>query len=850
MRRVVMTFALLAVFLAIPRAQTSATWPSRAASVVAGITLGTNGVPTVPFTSADATQDYWCDLTTVGSSCDLTLYITANSGPGAYVGTPDAEITYYVHGIPVSTVLASPYNFNLARSDADLSTLCNGIHDISILVEDGAVVDDHDDWRFYPMFLHYFVSGNVNGACTQVPLLTRDVEYEYYTNFGYSLTTMGSKVVYVATTATPTAYPIRTDIFTPWTGVPYEADLYQEQMMPHTDQFVSAQMWWATPAGNAQPNLKYARAFNPKHDEQHTGLRVNWQHGEFPIRDGGRGVGWTSPYWTGIVQESNNVMYFVENGQGTLRELLPNGELETIAGWMTDPAKLPIHIKESKATVRQNQILKGDWQGCLWGGSGDGFWTPMDVAQDPSNEEIFYVVEFEGNRICKVEEGAGAGGEALITLFAGSSTGASGYTNATGSAARFNKPTSIVFDPVCDCMYVADSDNDAIRKITRAGVVTTLVGMAPGGTKTYDILSGAGVSYPTYDEYTYQAAARASAAVDYEVTSGEAAGGDRPEIHYPFAIRVASDGDIIWNDVGFASVRRMDVTTFETFEISTMEVRWSQPGTYSTSGWSWLDVDRWGNSGPLDGVYFGAFQASHCTGDAASHANESYCWAPGDGSALGKFIFNDDDSYPDGWGKREKTDPPHYFWAMIVIPNGGVYLGGGGEHGITRLRIRKDDDLFLTNYNGTPNYYDAKFKWNFGGSVYTPSSLLKFGSECHNYLGFADCWSIADGATDGEIDTLFELPLADMTADDEADVRMFIRYNAGAPVDETPPDPAERRFRLPFRIRLLVEALFVGDWSSVVRAVATPQLKRTTAKTPLATAKRLPIRPRSLRRSP
>ncbi len=105
-------------------------------------------------------------------------------------------------------------------------------------------------------------------------------------------------------------------------------------------------------------------------------------------------------------------------------------------------------------------------------GSTDGVGTnalfnhPLGVALDKSNN--VYVADFNNNTIRKITPNG------TISTFAGSA-GSSGSTDATGNAARFNGPAAVTVDTNGN-VYVADNYNCTIRKITPAGAVSTLAG--------------------------------------------------------------------------------------------------------------------------------------------------------------------------------------------------------------------------------------------------------------------------------------------------------------------------------------------------------------------------------------
>lgn len=110
--------------------------------------------------------------------------------------------------------------------------------------------------------------------------------------------------------------------------------------------------------------------------------------------------------------------------------------------------------------------------GRLSPGHADGpaasFFSPHGVAVDAAG--TVFVADTHNHRIRTISPAG------VVSVLAGSTKG---YSEGTGAAAHFNAPTGLAVDSE-GTVYVADTGNERIRKISPAGVVTTLAGGKQG----------------------------------------------------------------------------------------------------------------------------------------------------------------------------------------------------------------------------------------------------------------------------------------------------------------------------------------------------------------------------------
>ena len=121
---------------------------------------------------------------------------------------------------------------------------------------------------------------------------------------------------------------------------------------------------------------------------------------------------------------------------------------------------------QTVTTLAGSPSLRGNTDGA---GLTATFSTPTGIARDAAGS--FYVTDSGNHTIRKVTA------DGVVSTFAGS-PGNAGFADGLGAAARFNNPNGIAVNAATGTVYVADTNNNLIRKITPEGMVTTLAGVA------------------------------------------------------------------------------------------------------------------------------------------------------------------------------------------------------------------------------------------------------------------------------------------------------------------------------------------------------------------------------------
>jgi sugar lactone lactonase YvrE len=143
-----------------------------------------------------------------------------------------------------------------------------------------------------------------------------------------------------------------------------------------------------------------------------------------------------------VAVDATGNVYVADSYNHTIRKISPTGEVSTLAG----------SPEESGSADGSGSVAR--------------FNFPYGVAVDSSG--MVYVADTENHTIRKITPAGN------VTTLAGSVL-TSGSRDGTASIAQFNLPSSVAVDASGN-VYIADTLNSTIRKITPTGTVTTLAG--------------------------------------------------------------------------------------------------------------------------------------------------------------------------------------------------------------------------------------------------------------------------------------------------------------------------------------------------------------------------------------
>jgi len=196
--------------------------------------------------------------------------------------------------------------------------------------------------------------------------------------------------------------------------------------------------------------------------------------GEDGYHDSGNELGEppTFSFPNGIAVDGTGTIFVTENGNSVIRRIRRSGAsitVDTVAGLfreINDPEKQEIFNSTRQGIASYRDAGQFD----------SAFRTPDEMIIAPDGS--IYVADAGNHAIRRVSLTAGG---AVVETIAGN--GVPGFADGEANRARFNTPTSLVLSDDGNFLFVADTNNNRIRRVDLANRrVSTVAGGATSGT--------------------------------------------------------------------------------------------------------------------------------------------------------------------------------------------------------------------------------------------------------------------------------------------------------------------------------------------------------------------------------
>ncbi|HJZ67040.1 MAG TPA: SMP-30/gluconolactonase/LRE family protein [Blastocatellia bacterium] len=195
--------------------------------------------------------------------------------------------------------------------------------------------------------------------------------------------------------------------------------------------------------------------------------------GEEGYNDSGNTLGKapTFSFPNGVAVDPGGTVYVTENGNSVVRRIRRSGSsinVDTFAGTFNE-------ITEKSRQTKLNSTRQGLVSYRDGGALDSAFRLPDEIVIAPDG--AIYVADAGNHAIRRIRQN---GGQLIVETVAGN--GVPGFADGAAANARFNTPTGLVISADGSTLFVADTNNNRIRKINLStGRVSTLAGGGDGG---------------------------------------------------------------------------------------------------------------------------------------------------------------------------------------------------------------------------------------------------------------------------------------------------------------------------------------------------------------------------------